>query len=295
MFDVSAGWLKYHPTSKYRLPTHYYAETPRDETRDRAEFVDKRSGTVVRTSALWYLHWPGQTSPEKARDALVPMSIIRRWPTFKPVEGQDQSHLSVGEILEQGIMPPEPPETLAYHIAVNYQGLGFDSVPFPVCGLPAARVQQVIDARFAMDKDASAAATYLKWVAEGHRTHPLLQGFDTNIREELMGLNHEAVRLYFYLVSDYLYDAESKWWAHDTKRLWLPMAIYLHWVGRTGMGLYSSFAGFRGGPWHVKRAQEEVEKAEDLKSRLVEWDMWTMRNHMRDEDEPEGGIGPALD
>jgi len=291
MFTTSCGWLKYHPFSKYRLPTPYHCEDTghaRDGETLEVPFVDNRTGKERFKKKLWFLRWPGQVSEERARKAQVPAAVVERWPDFKGKDGEGNSHHTVASILENDWLPKENiPELLAYHIAVNYKELGFSKVPYPICGLPAARVQELLDARFTLDRSAPAALTYLKFVAEGHRGHPLLEGFDTNIRETLYGINHEAVRLYFYLLSDYLYDFEAKWWARDGKHLWRPMAIYLHWVGRTGAGLYDSFSGFRGSDWMTRMAQEGLEEAPDLQEQLEKWDLWEHRlyNHDGSHDE----------
>ena len=297
MFTLQAGWLHYRPFSKYQLPTPYYDEPEGDRDGNVIEvpFVDRRTNKELFKKKLWHLHWPGQVSDSKARNAQIPAEVVERWPDFKPNPDEGQSHYTVAEVLEKGWLPEDAlPEDIAYHIAVNYKELGFSEVPYPVCGLPAKRVQQLLDARFTLDHKAHAALTYLKWVAEGHRTHPLLQGFDTNVRETLMGLNHEAVRLYFYLLSDYLYDFEAQWWARDGKRLWRPMAIYFHWVGRTGQGLYDDFAGFSDTDWMTNQAQAGLEEAPDLREQLEAWDLWKHRAYNHDGSKDEL-LGPVED
>jgi hypothetical protein len=288
MFDTQCGWLRYRPFHRYELPTPYYALSSGDpDNPDTGPFVDRRTGKTLFTRKLWALTWPGET--ERAHQAMIPASIVQRWPNWKPDPRADQSHYSIGRILERGWLPPDNmiPETIAYHLAINYKNLALDAVPYPVCGLPAARVQQVIDARFAIDGTAHAALQYLKWMAEGHRDHPLLRCFDTNIRDTLGGLNHEAVRLYFYLLYDYLYDAESKWWSRDGRSTQQAVAIYLHWVGRTGGGLYESLSGLRG---------RTLEDAPDVKAQLERWDMWSMRDKMHEDGDPCQGeaVGPSL-
>lgn len=282
MFTTSCGWLKYRPFSKYELPTAYYV-TEDDHKPVEVEFANQK-GEVRFTRRLWRLKWPGELGDERAGEALVPAGVVERWPKYKPTPGEGQSHYSVRHILDNGWLPDEVPETIAYHVAVNHKALGFDAVPFAVCGLPAARVQQVIDARFAIDSEAHAALSYLKWAAESHRRMPLFQPFDTSIREGLMTLAQEAVWLYFWLLSDYLYDAESRYWERDGKWLWPRLATYLHWVGRTGMGLYGFFGRLERLDRSEKRAVQEFADAPDLAARLEEWNLWTMRNHMRDDD-----------
>ncbi len=105
----------------------------------------------------------------------------------------------------------------------------------PVGALSPFRVDEVLNARFTPDAEYLAALRYLKWVAEGHWKHPLLTGFDTSVRETLMGLSHEAAWLYFYTLSDCMYDTEKHYWLHgEIKFLWCRLATYLHYIGRVG-------------------------------------------------------------
>jgi hypothetical protein len=147
------------------------------------------------------------------------------------------------------------PESVAYHLAINEHAYG--KAAHPVCGLPARRVRQVLGAEFAVPDRHMATLSYLKWHAEGHRTHPLFQSFDTNVREELAKLGIESARLYLYLLQDCIYDHEAKWWSRwEDRHWWGRMATYLHWVGRTGTGLYER----RAFPWRDAPLRDRMEK-----------------------------------
>jgi len=266
-FTTSCGWLEYRPFRTYELPTHCHVEDDNGEV-VKARFVDKRDPDSVRfTRKLYRLCWPGEQFSRGIRDAAVPASVVEKWPKFKSDPKCSQSHHTIQEILDGDWLDDEPPYLVAYHIAINYKLYGLDKVPFPVAGLPASYVQKVVDARFAFDEDAVPALTYLKFLAEGHRGHPLLINFDTMIRDGLMSVGQDAAYRFFWLAGDYLYDAERQWWAehNESRRLWHRVACYLHWVGRTGTGLYVHHSRL------AERSGPKLDEAPELRDRLASW------------------------
>jgi len=246
------GRLVYGPFTHYQLPRLVYvihddgkgnAECP-----THVEFARKQGdtdgdgfGPPQFHRPLYRLRWPGETSGTNYSNQ-VPGNIIDTWPDPVP-KGRyayvdyKGAWLPLETVLHHwnGIDPL--PEGVQYHAAVN------GMADIPVAGLPAIRVAQVLDTRFALDQQALATLRYLKWQAETLRDCPFFQGFDTNIRETLYGLQHEAVRLFFYLLADYRYDAENRWWDRGMSRfVWQRLATYLHWVGRTGCGCYAELS-----------------------------------------------------
>jgi hypothetical protein len=302
LFDVTAGgWLRFRPFRRYELPV--CRPTEPNEGPEKAPFFDKRAEKVIFHRRLWRLEWPGET--DRALQVQVPASIVMRWPAWEEDPSQGQSHYSIGDILDNNWLPPdgEIPETIAYFLAVNYRYLGFEEVRYGVCGLPAARVQQVVDARFAVHPSMHSTMQYLKWMAEGHRHHPLFTQFGSNFTDALAEVNHTFVSLYFHLLGDHLYDPESRWWARHDKKLWTAIATYLHWVGRTGTGLYDTLSRLSGDDWLRHNAQKGLRDAPDLDARLKTYlrgDMDRMRNYSHTHGDPcqadpdDPPTGPSL-
>jgi len=273
-FTVSSGWLRYHPNSTYKLPRIVRVEEKDEEGRWRnvsATFT--RRGGESWEVPLYLLEWPG--FQEKGGDDEIPTEICYNWPGVQKYENdrnQGGSHMSLRTLLENHLVPDEPPETVAYHLAVNQHIYG--DAKFPVAGLPVRRVNQVLNARFAINERYYAALQYLMWHAEGHRHHPLFSGaFDTVVREKLVNLSHESVRLFFYMLGDCQYDPESEWYSRgDCKHWWDNLATYFHFVGRTGTGLYRGLAFPQ--EYRMEKVEEEMP---DLMDRLKAWNGNAMR------------------
>jgi len=222
------------------------------------------------TSNHWEIPLPGFSNLDKIRGLPKPLvkAVTSKWGP-----GSGGSHADEAEIYLAYAGGAPLSESIAYHIAVNrtpgpfvvtapclwgsltfhsaFEGFRVHSpgmfffdkgLPRPqVAGLPSNRVDEVLDARFAIDASALKTLTYLRWRAESDYQHPLFQGFDTNIRETLYELQHEAVRMFFYLLADYRYDAKTRWWDRGLDRfVWQRLATYFHWVGRTGAALYAA-------------------------------------------------------
>ena len=175
---------------------------------------------------------------------------------------------SLQHCLRSGWNPPaELPLSVAYHLAVN-GGLYYPHgareagvrptveqleavlqgarcpVRHPVGFLPAVRVEQILDTRFALDSHAMATLDHLKWQAESWFHNPHIMGFDTIIREGLYRACWTFVQLYFWLLSDYIYDHKSHYFSReDWKYNWWQLAGILFWTGRTGRGVVTELAG----------------------------------------------------
>jgi hypothetical protein len=191
--------------------------------------------------------------------------------------------LSLNEVVGQ--LPETLPVSIAYHLAVNHHtyfpeahdpnhpnyGLTTRIFPYSVGALWADRLNQVLHARFALDAEALAAVRYLKWMAESHWGHPLLNGFDTMVRDKLLALSEVGVQLYFWMLQDYIYDPDTRYWAKtDDKYCWWQLAGYLFWTGRTGSALVTDHAGIEPGWQHaVERFQKNCP---DMIEALKAWD-----------------------
>jgi len=247
VFDTDQfGRLRYAPFRYYQLPELFRVDDGAAEFARRHGDTDEDGfGPPMFRRPRFRLRWPG----ENTKDVQLPAHYIEKldwWP-----RKADQSHYGIREFHEEWVEAGRPliHEALAYHMAVNPAHLCDWAVDVPkqprprVCGLPPDRVDQVLDAEFAIDEKAFATLTFLRWRAESDYMHPLLRGFDTNVRETLSEMQHETVRMFFYLLSDYRYDAQARWWDRGLEKfVWQRLATYLHWVGRTGRGLYGTFA-----------------------------------------------------
>jgi len=262
MFDADQfGRLSYRPFKHYQLPSLVRVEDASGKVA-KAEFrqgsQEDGFGGPIMIRPLYRLRWPGEVSQEVNT---LPFRAVRRLPWMKGYvsnpefwEAQPTAEVPLKQVLDRystikKVVGQEDgrdrwPEEVVYHLAVNrvFDSEGFISSPH-VAGLPGPRVDQVLKTRFAVDQSAFSTLAYLKWVAESHYHHPFFQGFDTNVRETLYGLQHEAVRLYFYLLADYRYDFKTRWWDRGLSRfVWQRLATYLHWVGRTGRALYAELS-----------------------------------------------------
>lgn len=290
MFDICCGWLRYIPFERYELPRLEAIEAP-DGNRRRGNFKDQRTGKIIFNRKLYRLHWAGQLASAKALpNVRIPDELLQSWPTFAGKNVESLTSTEVSDLLAKQLIPDSAPESLAYHLAVNrhwYAPEGnakASQVVSSVAALPARCVDEVLDGTFAVDDRALATLQYLKWHAESHHHHPLFMGFDTCIREELMTLSGQAAALYFKLLEDYLYDFNRQWWAeHNSARtLWPHFALYLHWVGRTGTGLYANkeHSGLYPGSSsaHVEKCVQEDYL--DLLKNLTDKElMWKWRAH----------------
>ncbi len=221
------------------------------------------SGRVMFQRRLYRLSWAGEVSG----DVVVPADVVGEWVTrerlaalFKSRGAGEAPGFPLSFLIEQKALPADPQKEIAYHIAVNRERYGGKAL-FPVAALPAARIDSVLDARFALDEEAYGAVQYLKSLAESHRPHPMLAHFDTNVRDELLKISEVARGLYFYLLGDYLYDADKQYHSRDPDRGWWPkLACYLSWVGHTGVGLYEDHAGLptSDGVRALERFEEEL-------------------------------------
>ncbi len=111
--------------------------------------------------------------------------------------------------------------------------------------LPDGLVEQILRVQFKPDGEYRAAIRYCAMMAEQERKNPLLQDFDTVIRDMLHEASVTYVRMFFGLLRDCIEPharldvAEPMYW-------WGRLATYLYWSGRTGRGLVVGFAGMDG-------------------------------------------------
>ena len=270
MFDVGAGWLQYRPFSTYRLPELVRVEDE-DEFGGEAIAKFRRKGVDgdAWTNPLYELRWPGYTN--KAGIDSIPTKICDKWPGVPEAlksasPGGGGSYVSLEWLKEEGLLPDPLPDALAYHLAINEHHYG--PIESPVAALPAQRVQEVMDAEFAVNEHYWAALQYLKWHAEGHNMHPLFRQFDSSVRDYLHEITQKSAQLYFYLLRDCMYDRETMWFKRGDSRLWWDnFATYLHWVGRTGTGLYDRFSF----PLEEHRRKLMWDEIPDVASSLEEW------------------------
>lgn len=287
LFSVDGyGRLQYEPFKTYTLPRLVHEE-------DRQAVFKNHHGKEKFRRELYRLQWPGEDLGMKHDHGLPRGELTKLIGAFDPIDylHPKDVKLNLRDFVRNPNVPDLPyelPDELSYHLAVNRQSYYDDGrCHHPVSGLPSDRVDQVLDAFFVPSPDARAALSYLKWIAKGHRRHPLLRSFDTNIREELMRLNQEAVWLYFYLLSDYRYDPETFYWSRQDKILWAKMATYLHWVRRTGEAMPPVLSKMEP-DWP---ASQEIPK--DIQDRFEV--VRRLQYGMALEDEPEEVTGPPLD
>ena len=248
LFHSDGMWLRYKPFRRYQLPE----VVSLDET--------VRVSKDGETGHIFYLRWPGMGVPHYD-DPLcceIPQDILRSWCESIP------SDRSLRSLLSGGSVPSSPPISVAYHVAVNTHRIRWskDGVtrwdnddiplasdglpPFSVAGLPPDALRYVLGQRFALDASYLGAVKYLKWLAEGHRNHPLFRLFDTMIEEELMDVSTRCAQLFFFLLGDCIWDFKSKepFFSRDLDRFaWAPMASYLHFAGRVGVGRIEDQSG----------------------------------------------------
>lgn len=269
-FAESCGWLTYEPFARFQLPRLVHTYGINDEGHESGKPL---KATLARPGKdggrsfklpLFRLEWPGElqvkADAEHWHDE-VEARFIQHWAGCEHVSRwvrDDQKHpgrhtsYSLKDFFldsEPGL-PTELPPDVAYHLAVNAKLYGkawwpnenrSTIPPVDVGGLPKARAHEVVAAQFAVSHSYQTALTYLKFLAEGHHQHPFFTDFDTNIREELLTVRNNAVRLYFYMLGDCLYDTESMWWdRRDHRRHWWRLAAYFFWLGRTGVALVTN-------------------------------------------------------
>lgn len=278
----SSGWLHYAPLKNHKLPSLLYANDALGEDETDAVFVrrgrkgwsavtgmspeeaasrpkDDDEEDVMFRRRLYRLDWAGLDSAKRGGDDSLPCELLQHWggeiaeAARRQLRESPSARMPMWDVMamrhKEGLLH-QLPEAVAYHVAVNsgviHENRGTLAVPVcPVAKLPGPLVQEVVHARFALDADYNAAATYLKWLAETHWEHPLLHrvGFDTAVRDHLTNISVEATRLYFYMLGDTLYDEQTHYYARGpVSEWWDRLACYLFWVGRTGMGLYDRFA-----------------------------------------------------
>ena len=115
--------------------------------------------------------------------------------------------------------------------------------------LPEEYDKLVNDAVFAIPGKAIVTIKYLLNQAESYSDMPMFKGYDTNMREQLLGIRNEFIHNAIKLICDYHYDPETKYYAKTPK--YLPkyilagLMIFKFWSGRTGRGLQLSLSSLK--------------------------------------------------
>lgn len=260
--EGQGGWLRYAPMREYRLPEIVSIDEVVRVNRDEP-----------RSSELYYLKWPGMGVPhDDPLSCTIPAAVSNGW--LSAAAKPEQKDRSLRALLAAGAVPCAAPIEVAYHVAVNACRIRYtedgkaawlhDDIPLAVAGMPPEATRYVLDKVFALDGEHVAAARYLKWMAETHRDHPLLRGFDTMIREELMDVSTRCAQLFFMLLGDCMWDRDQDYFSRDENRFsWGAMAGYLHFAGRVGNGRIPDQSGIDQWRRYPKRAFPGVLEALD--------------------------------
>jgi hypothetical protein len=245
-----SGYLTYAPFERFRLPK-LVKKLDEKGQQLQADFRRHNGDATQFRRGMWRLAWDGEGSG----DTRIPVTVARHWPrvlesglvstasvALHPEVEADERGLGraldgplLGELLKAGVLTEQMPTCLAYNLAVDrdwYMRWSPPVVPpvgavhYGVGALPAKRVAEV-----------------LEWLATAHRNHPLLTGYDTLVNDGLQAVSEAAVRTFFYLLDDYRYDREKKYYARD-HRWWPQLAGYLFWVGHAGQGAADRLAGW---------------------------------------------------
>lgn len=247
------GRYEYAPFRTYQLPELC-------TVRDEAKFAGR--GKVQFRRTQYRLRWPGE-GVTHATDR-VPGGALRIWGIDPEAFEEGEPGYALHDYRDR--LPEELPTEVAYHLAVNRDFFCFPNrergrgkTLRAVGGLPPERVDEVLDARFALTGKAYSTLLFLKHEAECLREHPLLQDFDTAVRERLFEAQEAFVRSYFILLADHIYDPETQYWGRGETELWWRMATYLHWLRRTGDALPAGKARLEA-PFHWDVTPEDVEE-----------------------------------
>ena len=259
MFSVNNGWLRYKPHEHFFLPTIVEASVnckPLPDGVDpiKVPICDQR-GDIRDTKTLYRLKWPGECRSGNIQEKdKVPSEILGNLNGWERLGRQNKdASFSIWELMnhetisQKLTLPKMLPASIAYHLAVNadiYFPETYGSpeslpteekYPHPVGALDHNNLNMILGARFALDGHVLASLQYLKWMAEGHWDHPLLRGFDTLIGDELLKVSSTCTRLYFWLLGDYIYSLNAKYWDHSEQKYhWWRLAGYMFWLGRVG-------------------------------------------------------------
>ena len=262
-----------------------------------------RSGDIKWQRKLYRLEWPGELpdghAPKEGGWDQVPAVFLERLGLCRCGKGTDTngdgdclacahsggghgalSHSLLTAIRSGWIPPKELPLAIAYHMAVNgriYHPLKTETpggvsgnVHHPVAGLPAHRVLDVLDARFALDTNAVNTLKYLQWEAESWYHNPMMRGFDTMVREGLYRICWTMVQSYFWLLGDYLYDRQTFYWDKSaSSHHWWQLAGCLFWAGRVGNGILSELAGVCAP--QMRSIASFTQECPDVRARMLEW------------------------
>jgi len=260
MFSVNDyGRLVYRHWRRFSLPSLDRVYDDRfDQHRPLEVAITGQNGRFIRSLPLYRLRWPGQTD----EPALIPTEWLEGQDRYSSVD-PNTTHNSLLQLSTEGHLPLEDCDTsIVYHLAVNradyFTRLEPDpdrvslpgdpppvrevvvDFPYNMNALAPQHVQLVTGATFALPPEYIPAIQYVKWLCETHWGHPLLQGFDTVVREHLLNISLSACENFFYLLGDcYNVGGERN---YEEAFLWQRCARYFFWTGRTGGGLVWGFS-----------------------------------------------------
>jgi hypothetical protein len=166
------------------------------------------------------------------------------------------SHYSLSFLIDAGVFTSAPDDAICYHLWVNRDRYYFqipqalntpptEAVWGPewgVMGMGRAQCHLLMEARFSMTPEYYSAIEHLRWTVDAYRHNPLFQGFDTMVREHLLGTAWAAHESYFFMISDTIAceDGQLERWS-----AWKELARYFHLAHRTGSGVLPTLSGIR--------------------------------------------------
>jgi hypothetical protein len=144
--------------------------------------------------------------------------------------------------------------------------------PGPILGLTKGQVQFVLDQTFAVPFKDIPSIEFLFHEAAHFRSHPLLEGFDTAVRDSLHSIAQEIIFKAFELLSDYMYDPEKKGFVeYHRKHRWHHLAVYLFWAepAQTGAALPLYFSKIDEQITRLQNRSEKISRDKEEDERLL--------------------------
>lgn len=139
-----------------------------------------------------------------------------------------------------------------------------DGKAVDVLQLPKRWVKWVLDQEFAIPWANIPSVEYLFRLGRNLWGDPLLQGFDTAVRDGLSSISEESIYRAFWLLSDYRHDPKDPKRknkdAWEAGALWAKLATYIFWAecSQVGAGLPYFFARLDEGEGLWKGSHKKV-------------------------------------